>query len=85
MEFEGQLAGLVSNPPYIPSEDINGLQAEVGKYEPVLALDGGVEGMDSLFHICSTMSIMLKPGGFFVFEVLIFIAMINVIKKLAYI
>ncbi|XP_057540255.1 uncharacterized protein LOC130818203 [Amaranthus tricolor] len=68
MEFEGQLAGLVSNPPYIPSEDINGLQAEVGKYEPVLALDGGVEGMDSLFHICSTMSIMLKPGGFFVFE-----------------
>lgn len=68
MEFKGQLAGLVSNPPYIPSEDLSGLQAEVGKHEPMLALDGGVEGMDDLFHLCQRMYIMLKPGGFFVFE-----------------
>ncbi|KMS98289.1 hypothetical protein BVRB_4g094370 isoform B [Beta vulgaris subsp. vulgaris] len=68
LEFEGRLAGLVSNPPYIPSEDITGLQAEVSKHEPILALDGGVEGMDSLFHLCTRMSMMLKPGGFFVFE-----------------
>lgn len=63
----------MSNPPYIPSEDISGLQAEVGKHEPILALDGGVEGLDDLFHLCTRMSIMLKPGGFFVFEVIVFI------------
>ncbi|XP_021718826.1 uncharacterized protein LOC110686514 [Chenopodium quinoa] len=67
-EFEGQLAGVVSNPPYIPSEDISGLQAEVGRHEPILALDGGVKGMDDLFHLSTRMSIMLKPGGFFVVE-----------------
>uniref|UniRef100_A0A803MUH9 Methyltransferase small domain-containing protein n=1 Tax=Chenopodium quinoa TaxID=63459 RepID=A0A803MUH9_CHEQI len=70
-EFEGQLAGVVSNPPYIPSEDISGLQAEVGRHEPILALDGGEKGMDDLFHLSTRMSIMLKPGGFFVVEVLL--------------
>ncbi|KAL2943528.1 Release factor glutamine methyltransferase [Bienertia sinuspersici] len=63
-----QLAGIVSNPPYIPSKDINGLQSEVGKHEPVLALDGGIEGLDKLVILCMRMSEMLKPGGFFVLE-----------------
>ncbi|KAK6123862.1 hypothetical protein DH2020_042395 [Rehmannia glutinosa] len=39
-DVQGELSGFVSNPPYIPSEDINGLQAEVSKHEPRLALDG---------------------------------------------
>ncbi|KAL9236523.1 hypothetical protein vseg_011181 [Gypsophila vaccaria] len=68
MEFEGQLAGLVSNPPYIPSEDMGGLQAEVGKHEPWLALDGGVEGLDYLSYLCTKTSMMLRPGGLFAFE-----------------
>lgn len=68
MDLEGELAGMVSNPPYIPSKDINGLQAEVGKHEPRLALDGGVEGMDHLIYLCRRTSTMLKPGGFFAFE-----------------
>lgn len=68
MDLEGEIAGLVSNPPYIPSEDINGLQAEVGRHEPRLALDGGVEGMDYLIYLCTRTSTMLKPGGFFAFE-----------------
>ena len=70
MDLEGELAGIVSNPPYIPSKDINGLQAEVGKHEPGLALDGGAEGMDHLMYLCMKTSMMLKPGGFFAFEVL---------------
>jgi release factor glutamine methyltransferase len=37
---------LVSNPPYIPSSDIPGLQREVRDYEPRLALDGGEDGLD---------------------------------------
>jgi release factor glutamine methyltransferase len=37
---------LVSNPPYIPTEDLTGLQREVREYEPRLALDGGKDGLD---------------------------------------
>jgi len=37
---------LVSNPPYIPSADIPGLQREVREYEPHLALDGGEDGLN---------------------------------------
>ena len=36
---------LVSNPPYIPSADIGGLQPEVSHYEPRIALDGGLDGL----------------------------------------
>ncbi|KAI8557371.1 hypothetical protein RHMOL_Rhmol04G0005800 [Rhododendron molle] len=65
---EGQFVGLVSNPPYIPSDHIIGLQAEVAKHEPRLALDGGANGMDDLLHLCHGAASMLKPGGFFAFE-----------------
>ncbi|KAM7252220.1 hypothetical protein ACFE04_024103 [Oxalis oulophora] len=65
---EEKLAGLVSNPPYIPSNQISGLQAEVGKHEPRLALDGGVDGMDDLLHLSNGAVSLLKPGGFFAFE-----------------
>lgn len=66
---EGEFVGLVSNPPYIPSKDIGGLQAEVARHEPRLALDGGVSGMNDLIHLCDGTVSMLKPGGFFAFEV----------------
>lgn len=52
IEFEGRVAGFVSNPPYIPSGHIKGLQAEVGRHEPILALDGGEDGMSDLLHLC---------------------------------
>lgn len=60
---------MVSNPPYIPSSDIPGLQAEVSKHEPKLALDGGVDGTDHLFHLCEGSATVLRSGGFFAFEV----------------
>jgi release factor glutamine methyltransferase len=37
---------VVSNPPYIPSKDIDGLQPEVARHEPRRALDGGSDGLD---------------------------------------
>ncbi|KAK4779355.1 hypothetical protein SAY86_006883 [Trapa natans] len=67
-DVQGKLAGLVSNPPYIPSENIPGLQAEVGRHEPKLALDGGVDGMDHLLHLCQGAASMLRTGGFFALE-----------------
>ncbi|KAK1278651.1 hypothetical protein QJS04_geneDACA023745 [Acorus gramineus] len=67
-DVKGKLTGLVSNPPYIPSRNLPGLQAEVGRYEPKLALDGGKSGMDHLIHLCEGSVSYLKPGGFFAFE-----------------
>lgn len=67
-DFRGKLSGIISNPPYIPSDNIFGLQAEVGKHEPRVALDGGSNGMDDLIHLCDEAAVMLKPGGFFAFE-----------------
>ncbi|XP_002524271.2 release factor glutamine methyltransferase isoform X2 [Ricinus communis] len=67
-DVEGKLAGVVSNPPYIPSDDISGLQAEVGRHEPRIALDGGISGMDDLLHLTNGAASILKPGGFFAFE-----------------
>ncbi len=61
--------GVISNPPYIPTEDLPGLQPEVGWHEPKLALDGGKDGLEHLLHLCEGLSSVLKPGGFFVFEV----------------
>jgi release factor glutamine methyltransferase len=37
---------VVSNPPYIPSRDISGLAPEVRRFDPILALDGGCDGLD---------------------------------------
>ncbi|KAK8942598.1 hypothetical protein KSP39_PZI009116 [Platanthera zijinensis] len=67
-DLQGKLSGLVSNPPYIPSSHIHGLQAEVGRHEPSLALDGGENGTDHLLRLCEGSISSLKPGGFFAFE-----------------
>ncbi len=58
----GGLDLIVSNPPYIPSVDIPGLQAEVG-FEPLQALDGGPDGLDIVREIIRQAPEYLKPGG----------------------
>jgi release factor glutamine methyltransferase len=54
---------VVSNPPYIKSADIKALQPEIRKYEPIGALDGGEDGMESLGVIIEKAHTHLKPGG----------------------
>ncbi|GJM95155.1 hypothetical protein PR202_ga11863 [Eleusine coracana subsp. coracana] len=66
-DVKGKLMGVISNPPYIPTEDLPGLQPEVGWHEPKLALDGGRDGLEHLLHLCEGLSSALKSGGFFVF------------------
>lgn len=62
--FQGRQADLiVINPPYIPSEEIPALEKSVVAYEPHLALDGGVDGLDYYRRIASRFSEHLKPGG----------------------
>ena len=54
---------LVSNPPYIPSAVMEALPHEVADYEPSLALDGGVDGLDIFRRLVKAAPHMLRPGG----------------------
>ena len=61
---EGEQVDLiVSNPPYIPSGDIPGLQPEVRHYDPHLALDGGEDGLQFHRLLAAEGQSRLKPGG----------------------
>jgi len=60
---------IVSNPPYIASSDIEGLQPEVAEYEPVTALDGGKDGLKFYRAIVNYAQQHLKPEGTLAFEV----------------
>ena len=67
--LEGRVAGIVTNPPYIPSESLPHLQAEVGLHEPYLALDGGPgAGLAALAHLVEHAPRFLRPGGLFAAE-----------------
>jgi len=60
---------IVSNPPYIPTSDIEILQQEVRDYEPRLALDGGSEGISSLKEIMESAHDYLEPEGVLLMEI----------------
>ncbi|PHS28528.1 MAG: protein-(glutamine-N5) methyltransferase, release factor-specific [Robiginitomaculum sp.] len=60
---------LVSNPPYIASAVINTLEPEVRAFEPMLALDGGADGLDAYRAILPLIPCYLKSGGWFAFEI----------------
>lgn len=54
---------LVSNPPYIPSAEISQLQPEVRDHDPVVALDGGPDGLDFYRRLAAQSGAWLKAGG----------------------
>ncbi len=60
---------IVSNPPYIPAGDIEGLQREVRDYEPHLALEAGPDGLSIIRRLLAEAGSHLKPGGHFLFEI----------------
>lgn len=68
-DVEGEFDLVVSNPPYIPSQDIEALQPEVARFEPRLALDGGKDGLVAYRAIIAALPRLLKPGGAFALEV----------------
>ena len=65
----GEFQCIVSNPPYIPTGDIAGLEVSVRDYEPHLALDGGTDGLDFYRSISRDWREALSPGGRLFFEV----------------
>lgn len=62
-EVKEKLDAIVSNPPYIPSHEIETLQPEVAIFEPHGALDGGPDGMEYLRQILDTAQDYLRAGG----------------------
>ena len=65
---EGPWQAIVSNPPYIVRQQMSLLQAEV-HYEPVLALDGGEDGLDFYGAIVEKYPVSLQKGGMILLEV----------------
>lgn len=60
---------VVSNPPYVPESDIEGLPSEVRLFEPHTALDGGDDGLDIVRRIVNESPKYLKPHGFLFLEI----------------
>jgi len=60
---------LVSNPPYIPSREILDLMDEVKNHEPIIALDGKIDGMYFYRIIINGLSLHLKPSGYVFLEI----------------
>lgn len=67
--IEGVFDMIVSNPPYIASGKIPGLMEEVRGFEPLLALDGGADGLDFYRRIIKDARDFLKPGGWLGLEI----------------
>ncbi|MGZ3275443.1 MAG: peptide chain release factor N(5)-glutamine methyltransferase [Caulobacteraceae bacterium] len=60
---------VASNPPYIPTADIDALEPEVSVHEPRLALDGGFDGLEAYRVLAPQVMRVLKPGGVFALEI----------------
>ena len=60
---------VVSNPPYIPTAVIESLEPEIRCYEPISALDGGVDGLEAYRNILSFAPGLLREEGILVFEI----------------
>lgn len=60
---------VVSNPPYIPTRDIDALQREVRDYDPHRALDGGADGLDAYRAIAHQAPKLLRDNGILIVEI----------------
>ena len=65
---QGPFDLIVSNPPYVARGDIATLKPEVRDYDPILALDGGADGLDGYRAIAGQARGLLAPGGRFIVE-----------------
>ena len=67
--LDGQFDLVISNPPYIPRSDIAGLMDEVRLYDPILALDGGDDGLDAWRALAPVIARRLYPHGVALVEI----------------
>lgn len=66
--LSGSFDFIITNPPYIPSNSIPGLSKEV-QFDPLIALDGGQDGMEIINQICGQLPSFLSPRGWFFVEI----------------
>ena len=59
---------MVSNPPYIPSKDIAALEEEVREHDPLLALDGGKDGLRDYRRLAEIAPLIVRPGAYIMLE-----------------
>ena len=60
---------IISNPPYIPSREIKNLSKDITNFEPLIALDGGIDGLDLIKKVIYKSNHLLKRGGLLALEV----------------
>jgi release factor glutamine methyltransferase len=68
-ELKGRLTAVVSNPPYVPTDDLDGLPVEIRKHEPLVALDGGKDGLEIIRRVVTEASKMLASEGWLALEI----------------
>jgi release factor glutamine methyltransferase len=66
---EGSFDFIASNPPYIRTDDVGGLPKEIREHEPLVALDGGADGLERIRAIVSQIMHHLRPAGTVLMEV----------------
>lgn len=66
---EGPFDAILSNPPYIPTDVIPTLEPGVRDYEPHLALDGGLDGLQVVDRLINEALPLLKPNGHLILEI----------------
>lgn len=69
LAFAGKISVIVSNPPYIPADQLDLLPRDVRAFEPRSALDGGLNGLEFYDRLLAESSALLHPGGMLVMEV----------------
>ncbi len=69
LEHSSNFDIIVSNPPYIPDDQISALEPEVATHEPLRALAGGPDGLDIYRLLVVATKKLIKPGGILAFEI----------------
>ncbi len=66
--LRGRVDVLVANAPYVPTDEVGLLPPEARLHEPLLALDGGADGLDVLRRVTAAAPLWLAPGGHLLVE-----------------
>ena len=69
IKFDKKFDLIVSNPPYLPDVSLKNLNLDIKLYEPKIALQGGVQGLDFLYKIINLASKILKINGLLALEI----------------
>ena len=69
IKFDKKFDLIVSNPPYLPDVSLKNLNSDIKLYEPKIALQGGVQGVDFLYKIIDLASKILKINGLLGLEI----------------